>query len=196
MKRIKFAALVLGFVISQSAFASAIFSWKTTSYSPTIASIEGMIEITDAAAQSGVRTDYSMPGGCSFAGCTDPLSPILSFHFAVNGQAMDLFSTEAGLKFFRDSIFSANFLVEGDRLDLRLYFNNSESDVSLSDSVAFNTDRPGPCSTTGVCRGATGEFVRIPEPGSMLLVALGLALAVHRRAKHVATLKTVKVRAA
>lgn len=189
MKRIKLAALVFGLVLSQSAFASVIYSWKTTAYSPTITSLEGTIEITDAAAQSGLQTSFRMPLECSYMGCTGVTSPILSFHFAVNGQAIDLLSSEAGLRFVRDSAFDASFLVAGDRLNLNMFFSNTESDIRIGDSVSFNTDRPGPCETSGVCLGATGEFVQVPEPGSMLLMGLGLMFAAYRGTKYVAAAK-------
>lgn len=182
MKLVKIAVLVIGVVISQGAFASAIFLWKTSSLSETITSLEGEVELTDAAVANGA-VSYSK--NC-YEGCTDALSPIRSFNFSVNGQALDLHSNAGGLQFSAWSIFSANFLVEDNRLtNFSLYYNNSESDVLIGSVVAFNTDRGGLCFHTGVCTGATGEFVRVPEPGSIALMGLGVVLAIHRRRKRV-----------
>lgn len=183
MRILKIAAILFSAVLAQSANASVIFSWKTDTLSDTITSAEGMIELTDAAAKSGA-VSYSLLPECFASGCTDPLSPIVSFHFVVNRQSIDLHGTGAGLRFPQWSYFATNFLVEDNRLtNFSLYANDSETDIRFTTSVSFNTDRPGPCSYTGVCTGATGQFVQVPEPGTMALTGVGFLLAVYRRKK-------------
>lgn len=185
MTILKIAAILFCVVLAQPASASVIFSWKTASLSDTITKAEGTIELTDAAAENGA-VSYSILPGCYDSGCTDPLSPVVSFHFLVNHQSIDLHGTGAGLQFPQRSDFTTKFLVEGNRLThFSLYANNSETDILLDTSVSFNTDRPGPCSSSGVCTGATGQFVQVPEPGSAALTGVGFLLAAYRRKKPV-----------
>lgn len=179
MKLINIVVLLLAALLGQTAAASVMYPWQTTALSGNITSAEGWIEITDAAAKTG-HVDYLSPD-CHDVPCTDAFSPIVSFYFAVNGQSYYQPRNAEGLTFHSYSFLRTQFSIEGYHLtNFSLSANNTFADVTISNGVSFNTDVPGPCSA-GTCSGATGRFGTVPEPGSVLLIALGIALALHRR---------------
>jgi hypothetical protein len=164
--------------MSGSAFSNAIYRWETLSTSSTIYYAAGEIEITDAAWEAGAGI-YTVAPGCEASGCSnaDPLSPIVRFYFAVNDADDINLDIHAGRGWaYPQSPLSARFQITGSIMDLLVIARSSFSDVDILEGTitGFNSDGGGSCRQGGVCQGATGHWVQVPEPPAQLLLGVGL----------------------
>lgn len=190
-------AFCFGLIISTLASANVIYQWKTLSTSSTIWSAAGRIEITDAAWHAQHIT-YAVPGlvydtspDCHglCINYADPTSPIVSFFFTINqisnnsshGIDVNIHQGTGLLSPIENWLFT-DFAITGHKMDLSLYVNTQESDMELMHNTVtrFGSDAPyygQACSGAAPwpgCSGATGEWLRVPEPASSGLIAFGL----------------------
>ena len=187
MNRVKLLLASLCLVASSIASAGVVFTWSTLSTSPDMRSLNGFIELSDAAALSGHVSYHAPmcdPWPCSLA---DPASPILRFGFEVNAHTQSALDIDviAGTGYdFAMPSFDAQFDVGAGRIaNLALFVNTLTSSLRIGGDVIewFSSDTDN-CYFG--CAGAQGRFVaaEVAEPGSLALALLaGLAAATLRR---------------
>jgi hypothetical protein len=134
--------------------------------------------VTDAAYESGgLRFNQQQ-----FPFTTDTGSGVLAL--SAIGPSIDDFIGFGGGDFTLDLVFGAGGVQAAGSFVLEQAVG-ADFEFDASDSGSFETDQPGPCSTTGACQ-FSGDWtvMRIPEPASaglLLLAAAGLWLAARRR---------------
>jgi hypothetical protein len=165
----------------QSALAQATYEWIQTSSSPTIHSSFGDITISDAAFDAGFA-NYSF-GQCYTFPCPEgaPI-PILQFDFSING--MDAFdissqyleSLNPAYTPGSELIFDINIGIGSDGIaNVGANVNNTQSNISVGNSIVFDSDNSSFGCFAAPCTGATGYWLGpayVPEPNSLGLIAI------------------------
>jgi hypothetical protein len=179
MNRVKLLLASLCLLASSMASAGVVYHWSAIATTADMRSLNGWIELSDAAAASGhvsYRAPSCDPWPCSLA---DPGSPILRFAFEVNAHTQSALDIDliAGTGYdFGMPSFDAEFDVGAGRIaNLALVVNTLTSTLRIGGNIVewFSSDADN-CYFG--CAGAQGQFVAadIPEPGSLALLGLTL----------------------
>jgi hypothetical protein len=126
------------------------------------------------------------------AGCEDPSSPFVTFHFRVNSANpttadIDLTLQQGtGTRYPLQNWFSASYTISGSELILDVIANTGETDLRMEGNTIarFGSDSPsfGYACWSGGCSGASGRWVQtmsasrvadVPEPASVLVLGMG-----------------------
>jgi hypothetical protein len=192
------AALLLS-TVGTAAWAGVIYRWETVRTSPTISSAVGYVEISHRAFLNG-GANYVAPPHCAAyggdPGCDnrDLSSPVLNFYFRVNapsptGADIDLHVRHgSGMRFPLDDWFSASFSLQDRYMNLSMFANTGETDMRMLGNTitrfGSDSDYFGQACFEEGCSGAEGQWVQVPEPGTLGLLgigALGLVLKLRRQ---------------
>lgn len=182
MNRVKLLLACLCLLTSTMASAGVVYTWRTTVSTPDMRSLNGFIELSDAAVAAG-HVSYQAPS-CDPWPCSlsDPASPIMRFGFKVNQDrpsALAINLIEGSGYDFPMPAFNADFDIAAGRLvNLRLFVNTMSSTLQLGGDVIewFSSDADN-CYFG--CSGAEGQFVAadVAEPRALALFVLALAAA-------------------
>lgn len=194
----KLLASLLLSTIGTAAWAGVVYQWETTQNSSTISSAVGYIEISQSAFSSR-GASYVAPAHCNRdwteRGCDNGMlsSPILSFYFRVNSSNpttadVDLNLRQGtGMRYPLEDWFSADFSLHGTFMNLSMFANTGETDMRIQGNTItrFGSDSPYfgyACFSPG-CSGAEGRWVKVPEPGTLGLLGIGLFGVLCRRGR-------------
>jgi hypothetical protein len=177
MKRLKLLLACVCLTVSTLASAGVVYTWRTGALSPSIYSVTGFIELSEAAAAAG-HVSYTAPS-CQPWPCdlADPASPILRFGFNVNNYPLSALDIDlvAGTGYdIETPSFDAEFdIVNGHLTNLSLFVNTFVSTLRIhGDTVTWFSSDTDNCYFP--CEGARGQFVEvgITEPAPLALIGL------------------------
>lgn len=205
MKRVFASLLAALALIGGEASASVLYRWETISTSPKIAGFFAEFEITSKAFADG-SLYFTTGTGCKYGpnpdvwtgeSCfPDPDSPFVRFSARITeangfpdpygGNTISI-NRHLGTGWLFPTHSSIDVTFHGREIESGiLYMNDGESSVEMHGANGiWIIDRYGSdaftCHTG--CSGATGRFVRVPEPGalSMLLPVFASMILTRRR---------------
>lgn len=176
LQRIKLLLACLCLTVSTLAQAGVVYTWRTIALSPTIHSVSGFFELTEAAVAAGhvsFTAPFCQPWPCDMS---VPDSPILRFVLDVNNYPLSAVDIDpvAGTGY---GLSGASFVTEFDIVDGRLenvgiFVNTLIQTLHFGgDTISWFSSDTENCFFW-VCEGARGEFVAIAEPATLALFAL------------------------